>query len=80
MESRGNDPSCSGLGSDRFGSTLHWGTNWDQNRYEMTHATYVHTESLGDAMHTYGMVWTENGLYTYIDDDSKKVLQVDFTS
>lgn len=31
MESRGNNPSYPAGGSDKFGSTLHWGTNYDQN-------------------------------------------------
>ena len=29
LESRGNDPSYPVGGHDTFGSTLHWGTNWD---------------------------------------------------
>lgn len=40
MESRGNDPSCAAGGSDKFGSTLHWGPTFDQNRYEMTTKEY----------------------------------------
>jgi len=30
-------------------------------------------------MHTYGLEWTEEGLFTYIDDPGNKVLEVDFT-
>ena len=29
MESHGNDPSCTSGGSNRFGSTLHWGPYWN---------------------------------------------------
>ena len=29
MESRGNSPSCDGLGSNVFGTTLHWGPVWN---------------------------------------------------
>ena len=47
MESRGNAPGYPAKGNDWFGSTLHWGTNWDQNRFELTHNDYHHTESLG---------------------------------
>lgn len=79
MESRGNGPSYPAGGSDKFGSTLHWGTAWDQNKFEKTHAEYQFTKSLGEDFHTYGLYWDENGLYTYIDDNSTKVLQVDFT-
>lgn len=34
---------------------------------------------MADDFHTYGLYWDESGLYTYIDDDSQKVLSVDFT-
>jgi beta-glucanase (GH16 family) len=58
MESRGNGANYGGEGgNDCFGSTLHWGTNWDQNRFFLTHKTYKHTESLGNAFHVYGLYW-----------------------
>jgi beta-glucanase (GH16 family) len=79
MESRGNNEAYPGGGHDHFASTLHWGPNWDQNRYPLTHKDFKHTESLGNAFHTYGLYWNEKGLYTYLDDPSNKVLEVDFT-
>jgi hypothetical protein len=79
MESRGNDPSYPAGGHDSFGSTLHWGTNWDQNKFQLTHKDYKHSESLGNDFHIYGLYWDENGLYTYLDDPSNKVLDVDFS-
>lgn len=80
MESRGNGLNYGGEGGhDHFGSTLHWGPNYDQNRFERTHKIYAHTESLGAKFHTYGLYWDEKGLYTYFDDPSQKVLEVDFT-
>jgi beta-glucanase (GH16 family) len=79
VESRGNDPSCSAGGSDTFGSTLHFGPNWDQDCWDKTHASYKHTESLGDKMHTYGMIWTEDKLQTYFDTPDNVILDVDFT-
>lgn len=57
MESRGNDPSYPLGGHDSFGSTLHWGPNWDQNKFSLTHKDYKHTESLNNAFHTYGLYW-----------------------
>ncbi|TNV77979.1 hypothetical protein FGO68_gene3752 [Halteria grandinella] len=81
MESRGNGPSYPAEGGhNAFGSTLHWGPAWDQNRFPLTHKVWFTPDgsSLGDAFHTYGLYWDQNGLYTYIDDESKKVLQVDF--
>jgi hypothetical protein len=32
---------------------------------------------LGDAFHTYGLYWDDKVIYTYLDDDSNKVLYVD---
>ena len=77
VESRGNDPSCAVGGNDSFGSTLHWGPSWDQDPYEKTHAEYKHTESLGNAMHKYGMVWTEDRIQTYFDTPDNVILDVD---
>lgn len=77
MESRGNE--CDGWNS-KFGSTLHWGPNWDQDMYEPTTAEYVHSEPLSDEMHTYGLIWTEQGIKTYIDDETNVVLDVDMSS
>lgn len=74
MESRGNDVNYPAGGHNTFGSTLHWGPNYDQNRFNLTHADYKHPSSLGDDFHTYGLYWDENGLYTYLDDPSNKVL------
>ena len=80
LESRGNDVNYPAGGVNTFGSTLHWGTNWDQNKYEKTHSQYTHPTSLNLDFHTYGLFWDATGLYTYIDNESNKVLQVNFTS
>jgi len=74
MESRGNDPNYPLGGHDSYGSTLHWGTNWDQNKFELTHKDFKYRESLSNAFHTYGLYWDENGLYTYFDTPDNKVL------
>lgn len=79
LESRGNDGSYPAGGNNAFGSTLHWGPDYNNNRYEMTHADYKHTASLGDDFHTYGLYWSENRLYTYFDTPDHIILDVDFT-
>lgn len=79
MESRGNGADCSLGGHDTFGSTLHWGPNWDQDRYDLTHADYKHTSSLADEMHIYGLLWTPERLQTYIDSPSNIVLDVNMS-
>lgn len=35
---------------------------------------------MGDAFHTYGLLWTERGITTYIDSPDNVVLHVDFSS
>jgi len=77
MESRGNSASCSAGGSNKFGSTLHWGPSWDANGWHNTHATYTHTEDLSDDFHTYGLIWTKDRIQTYIDSPDNTVLNVD---
>jgi beta-glucanase (GH16 family) len=57
MESRGNDLGYPDGGHDSFGSTLHWGTNWDQNKYKLTHAEKKYSQSLAAGMHVYGLYW-----------------------
>lgn len=46
--------------------------------YEVAHAEYTHVESLANDFHTYGMVWTETGIKTYIDDETNVVLDFKF--
>lgn len=78
MESRGNNEGYPIGGHNAFGSTLHWGVNWDQNKFDKTHKDYKHSESLANDFHIYGLYWNEDGLYTYIDKPENKVLEVDF--
>ena len=61
-------------------STLHWGPSWLYNRHDLTHASYKHTESLGDSFHTYGLLWTADRMITYIDSEDNVVLDVDTSS
>ena len=76
MESRGN--SCDGTagGNDSFGSTLHWGPNYQFNMYEKTTAQHKHTASLGDDFHLYGLEWSATGIKTTFDGTT--VLDVPF--
>jgi hypothetical protein len=36
--------------------------------------------SFSDEFHTFGILWTEDGLYTYIDSDENKIMTLNFTS
>jgi beta-glucanase (GH16 family) len=77
MESRGNDPSYPAGGNNRFGSTLHWGTHWNTDMWSHTHQEYLDkNNTLTSQWHIYGLKWTSTGLYTYIDNDTNRVLTV----
>lgn len=80
VESRGNDVSYSAGGVNCFGSTLHWGPFWPADPYELTHEEYCLSDgkTLNEDFHTYGLYWNDQGLYTYIDDESNKVLNLSF--
>mmetsp|Transcript_8905 Transcript_8905/g.6666 ORF Transcript_8905/g.6666 Transcript_8905/m.6666 type:complete len:180 (-) Transcript_8905:58-597(-) len=80
MESRGNSEGYEAGGVNSFGSTLHWGPDWSQNRYYLSHQDYFHTTGLDEEFHVYGLYWDEDKMYTYLDDESNKVLDLDFTS
>jgi beta-glucanase (GH16 family) len=82
MESRGNDASYPAKGVNCFGSTLHWGPFWPDDPYELTHNDYCVNDgtTLNDDFHTYGLVWNEKEIYTYIDNDSNRVLNLAINS
>lgn len=77
VESRGNPASYSAGGNNCFGSTLHYGPYWPDDPYMTTHGDFcLKSGDLSQDFHTYGLVWTENYMYTYIDNDSQRVLNV----
>ena len=80
MESRGNMnyPKEFGGGPETFGSTLHWGPDFFTNQFQKTHADKsLEGSTFADDFHTFGLYWDDKVLYTYLDTDSNKVLQVD---
>ncbi|CAM9435429.1 unnamed protein product [Ectocarpus sp. 12 AP-2014] len=86
MESRGNSASyASGVdgvgGVDSASSAFHWGPHYSMDAWDETYGVYTLDEAEGtfnDDFHTFGLYWDENEMYTYIDDDSNRVLTVDF--
>jgi len=82
MESRGNAnyPLSAEGGCESFGSTLHWGADWTKNRFEKTHAIYTHSSKLSDEFHTYGLYWSADRLYTYFDDPSNVIYEIDLAN
>lgn len=74
MESRGNSPSYPPGGYYSFGSTLHWGPGWTENRFSKTHQTFTSSADLTTDFHTYGLIWNETYIGTYFDNETRKVL------
>jgi beta-glucanase (GH16 family) len=80
MESRGNVgyPKEFGGGPETFGSTMHWGSDFFTNQYIKTHAEKsLASGTLADDFHTYGLYWDDKVIYTYLDNDTNRVLSVD---
>ena len=75
MESRGNNASYAAGGNDHFSSTLHWGLNYFQNRYPQT-SRVMQVENLTTEFHTFGFVWTDTYMGTYLDNETNTVLEV----
>ena len=83
MEARGNGPSYTRktngehLGYDTYGSACHWGAHQD-SAYKMTHNTtsFTNTSTLVDDFHIYGLYWDDKRLYTYFDDPSNIIMEI----
>lgn len=80
MESRGNNASYPDGGVNCFGSTLHFGPFYPEDPFHLTNKQFcLHNgKTLHDDFHIYGLVWNEREMYSYIDDDSQRVMQVHF--
>lgn len=60
---------------------MHWGPDWSTNQFAKTHAQKsAESDTFADDFHTYGVYWDDKVIYTYLDDDSKRVLQIDHSS
>lgn len=82
MESRGNSASYQPGGVNQFGSTIHFGpfAAYNGHQWLSTGYTLQNGALLSDDFHTYGLYWDATGLYTYIDEDSNRVLQKNWTT
>jgi len=78
VESRGNQNYSPG-GVNQFGATLHWGPYWPEDPYYLTHKSYTLPKGdFADDFHVFGLVWNKTGLYTYLDKDTQRMLEVTF--
>lgn len=70
MESRGNkDLTLNGknIGTKQIGSTLHWGPDFQTNRYEKTHWEFNSDVPLTDTFHLYEFSWEPDSIEFHID-------------
>jgi len=78
VEARGNHIHPRG-GANSVGSTLHMGPNWKENDWPHNHGEYsLQSGDFVDAFHIFGLVWSPEGIYTYIDDEANKIMDVKF--
>ncbi|XP_045198360.2 beta-1,3-glucan-binding protein-like [Mercenaria mercenaria] len=67
VETRGNR-NYGNIGIHQMMSTLHWGTNWDQDRWGMTtQHRDLSSGTWGDDFHTYYMDWTADHIILGVD-------------
>jgi beta-glucanase (GH16 family) len=78
LEARGNAPGYAGdKGVDYVSSAMHWGMDWANNKFEQTMNNYkLPSGDFTDGYHTFGLVRTETGLYTYVDNDANRIMEV----
>jgi hypothetical protein len=82
VETRGNNYSYisgPGGGNNWASSALHWGPDSKHDSYLVTvdQLAAQHSE-FGDKFHTYGLEWTEDYVYTYVDSVLLQVLYIPF--
>lgn len=79
-ESRGNGISYKDGGRNQVSSTLHWGPSTTLDAYFRTNNANVEVHSdYTDRFFTYGLEWTEDYLYTYINSHLRQVFYIKFS-
>jgi len=79
MESRGNGRGYDEGGRNHYYGTLHWGPTSATDAYwRTTNAKEIRRGDYSDGFHTYGMQWTENYIYFYIDSRVHQILFIGF--
>ena len=74
MESRGNSPDYEPGGYNIFGSAIHWGPDYTQNMFSLTKEEK--SGNWAEEFHTYGLIWNESYIGTYVDNEENVVLSV----
>jgi beta-glucanase (GH16 family) len=79
MESKGNDGLTYTGGRNVVSGTLHWAPNWLLDAFWRTTGNrYLKRADYSDAYHTYGMEWSENYIYTWVDTRIDQSMYVPF--
>eukprot|EP00735_Rhodelphis_limneticus_P006972 TRINITY_DN1944_c0_g1::TRINITY_DN1944_c0_g1_i1::g.23088::m.23088 TRINITY_DN1944_c0_g1::TRINITY_DN1944_c0_g1_i1::g.23088 ORF type:complete len:427 (+),score=155.48,sp/Q8N0N3/BGBP_PENMO/47.26/1e-110,Glyco_hydro_16/PF00722.16/1.8e-18 TRINITY_DN1944_c0_g1_i1:46-1281(+) len=67
------------LGLNQYGATLHWGPYYPKNGFPMTHKSFALTQgTFNDDFHTFGLYWSDERLFMYVDSEENVVMEVDF--
>ena len=74
VESRGNHISYPAGGNNCFRSIIHFGPYWPDDPFVL--AEKCLEMSLNDDFHTYGLYWSKDYIYTYLDNDANRVLDM----
>lgn len=68
IEARGNDAETYSLGNNIVASTMHWGTTYLNDAYLKSTSNWgAQRTKYSDGFHTYGLEWTEDYLFTWLD-------------
>jgi hypothetical protein len=66
-------------GRDTITSTMHWGTSPKNDAYwRATNGNKLRRSDFSDKFHTFGLEWSKDYLYTYVDGQLKQVLYWSF--
>lgn len=67
MEAKGNDRDYDG-GRNTVGGTLHWGPQSSLDAFWRTNGIrYMKRGDYSEDFHVFGVEWSENYIYTYVD-------------
>ena len=78
-EARGNDMHYPLGGRDTYTSTLHWGPSSSLDGFWRTTAgRKIRRSDFAETYHTFGLEWSEDYLYTYMDSRLQNILYVGF--
>ncbi|CAI7618790.1 unnamed protein product [Penicillium pancosmium] len=80
IEARGNDAETYSLGNNIVTSTLHWGTTYLNDAYLKSTSDWgAQRTKYSEGYHTYGLEWTEDYMFTWLDGRLRQILYFDFT-